>query len=217
MNKWSILMTSIVVLLLVFGSMSCGGGGRQAWETDANNVMLAVDAFYSDLHGGWKDMNGDDNPGDATTFDDNVWGRSVNDTVPGHYFPTAIAKEGNAWLIPDKSAPDPKQPNNPLIINIYTHQPATDAEIQAHAIWMGLLINCSGCTTEAGIQIRGIVSPLLREMAVYFSFMPRSAGNCNGRTTLPGSYCWVVNNKGILGVYKSTDGNWYAGFNGKYP
>ena len=99
---------------------------------------------------------------------------------------------------------------------------ATDAEIQTHAIWIGLLVNENGSgTIYAGLQDRDLVSPLAGERDLYLNKVPDSAmsGNgYNGCLACCGHYCWVVGKNGLVSdAYKSTDGNWYSGFNCSYP
>ena len=163
MNKWAILLTPIVVMLLVFGSMSCKDAASK-YETDTQVVQLAAATFYADVHSGWKDVNGDDERGNATAFDDNVWGRLGNDTERGHYYPTALGSVTNHGLCPGSES-DPKQPNNLLVTQKFTNQPASDTEIGFHAIWMGLLLNAAGGSdaTSSGTQNRYTVSPLWGE------------------------------------------------------
>jgi len=223
-----------------------GRGGKQAYETDANTIELGAAAFYSDVHSGWQDVAGDDDtiaPYVQTTFvADNVWGDSDAPTdptiVPGHYFPTAIARVQNHYLTADTgNNTDPANINNPMMVwasDMSTQ--ATTADIDAHAIWMGLLVNPYTATyTESGGNDgdecdRWEISTLLGENALYLDEMPVSAMTGEDRNGDPdplsaksGGYCWIVGKDGqVYGVYaKNTDGvagdEWFAGFSGSYP
>lgn len=192
---------------------------QEDYEVDKEVMQLASATFFSDVHSGWKDVNGDDNAYDASTFDDNVWGMSGIGTLAGHYYPTSIAVVGNHILKPNATELDPLTGNQRLDGG---RGAATNAEITAHAIWMGLLVNAAGWGTQsAGSQDRDWVSPLQGETSLYLNWILESAmagDTYNGGPELGGGYCWVVGkNGGIFGAYKAADGNWYAGFNGSYP
>jgi hypothetical protein len=197
-----------------------GRGGADAFETDILTVQLASATFFADIHSGWKDIDGDDNPMDVLTFDDNVWGRTKGDTILGHYYPTAIGRVSNHTLSISTNMFDLDNQDNPLILGP-RGLPASDVEIQAHAIWMGLLVHDEATYTAlAGTTDRWQVSPLGGENALYLNQMPSSAITYNGDTYTgrSGSYCWVVGKNGVVyGIYKATDGYWYSGFNGAYP
>ena len=194
---------------------------RHAFDVDLEVMQLASAAFYADVHSGWKDVNGDDEETDAYTFEDNVWGRTKNDTTAGHYSPTAIALAGRHILTPSGSSFDSEHPDSPLLLGL-AGRAATDAEIQSHAIWMGLLVNADGVgTREDGSRDRGWVSPTEGEDAPYVKKVPSSAmgGNSyNGGPMPGGGYCWVIGKRGeVFGAYKASDGRWYSGFIGRYP
>ena len=197
------------------------GGGVESFNVDLQVTQLATATFYSDWHAGWKDINGNDNLNDATTFSDNVWGRTNPDTVAWHYYPTAIENYANHVLTLSTTQFDSVNPTNPLVIGAGSAA-ATDSEIKAHAIWMGLLVNNQGSgTTDDGSQDRGWVSPLQLETSIYLYQIPISAmagDSYNGGINPCGHYCWVVGKNGsVYGAYKSTDGNWYSGYNGDFP
>jgi hypothetical protein len=99
-----------------------------------------------------------------------------------------------------------------------------DADIQASAIWMGLLINAPGFNTApGGLTTRGTVSVLGNDTGLYLQRMPKSAKTdlYNGNTGTGGGYAWVVGLNGtVYGVYQpsaTVDSPWYAGFGGSYP
>ena len=202
-----------------------GTSDADNYKTDEQVVQLAAAAFYSDVHSGWWDVNGDDDKNNASSFDDNVWCDSdTNNTqiVLGHYYPTAIAKVSNHVLTLSTSQFDPDNLGNPRIDA--RGVAATDAMIQSHAIWMGLLVNNAGDYTGAGgTTDRWKVSPLDGGYSLYLNNVPESAAadvNYNGDPgmVIGGSYCWVVGTNGcVYGVYMGSNGYWYAGFNGIYP
>jgi hypothetical protein len=191
------------------------------FKTDNQVAQLGTAAFYSDMHSGWKDVNGNDDPNNASTFNDNVWGRVESDTVPGHYYPTAIARLSNHVLTLSPTKFDSLNPQNALVLGSGGHA-ATDSEIKAHAIWMGLLVNAAGSGTQySGSLDRGWVSALQSDTSLYLNNILESsmAGNSyNGGPEPGGSYCWVVGKNGtVFGVCRGSDGYWYSGFNGTYP
>lgn len=120
----------------------------------------------------------------------------------------------------------PKNPTN-FRIDQSTGVAATDANITASAIWMGLLINAPGTGVAPGgyatVPIRGGVSVLGNDTGLYLQSMPKSAKALdafNGANTPGGGYAWVVGANGnVYGAYQpggpGTD--WYNGFSGSYP
>ena len=210
-----------------------GRGGAQAFETDEEVIQLASATFYSDTHAGWRDATGDDDSTDDTTFDDNVWGDIGNSTTTtaGHYYPTSIAQVGNHVLTLSTLTFDADNANNPQILGTAGEgTPATDAEIQNHAVWMGLLVNAYEASynrdggldrdgpppTDADSCAKWEVSPINGENTLYLNEMPQSAMSgylWNGDNgTSGGGYCWVVGKNGfVFGAYQGTDGNWYSG------
>lgn len=202
-----------------------GTNGADDYETDAQVVQLAASTFYSDVHSGWWDVNGDDDKNSASYFDDNVWGDSDTNNTQielGHYYPTAIAKVSNHILTLSTTQSDPDNPDNPRINAGGVG--ATYAMIKAHAIWMGLLVNDAGdYTWVGGTTDRWEVSPLDDEYGLYLNNVPESTAadaNYNGDsgTGMGGSYCWVVGMNGyVYGAYIGSNGYWYAGFSGTYP
>ncbi len=201
-----------------------GTSDADNYETDAQTVQLATATFYSDVHSGWRDVNGDDNSNNASSFGDNVWGDSDTSNtqiVQGHYYPTAIAEVSNHILTLSTSQFDPDNPGNPRIDA--EGVAATDTMIQAHAIWMGLLVNDAGNYTRVGgTTDRWEVSPLDGDGSLYLNDVPESAAadaNYNGDPgmVMGGNYCWVVGKNGyVYGVYMGSNGCWYNGFNGTY-
>ncbi len=208
-----------VVIPNVVGLM--GRGGAQAYETDQEVIQLSAATFYSDVHEGWVDSPA-------------LWGCNTSATSadPGHYYPTALAVIADHVLVQSTTLFDtPDRPNNPLI-EVYGAPgvSATSAQINDHAIWMGLLVEAPGdYATPAGTDNRGAVSVLRVETGLYLQEMPESAmhgesvlnanDERNGSDAPGGGYCWVVGKNGtVFGVYSPDGGtNWYNGFGGAYP
>ncbi len=136
-----------------------------------------------------------------------------------HQYPTAIANVNMHVLVTNDSVLDAE--NNPQVW-VDSCVPggaraATDADIVAHAIWMGLLVNAPGDHDGAPTN-RETVAPLLLENGLYLNEMPESAGLDNGAPN-PGGYTWVVGKNGVVfGCYSNDSGvTWYSGFSGGYP
>jgi hypothetical protein len=212
----------VVILVVAIILPSAGGHkGSESFKVDSQVMQLVAATFYSDVHSGWEDVNGNDNTNEATPYIDKIWGRTKNDTVAGHYYPTAIASVSKHVLVQSGTRFDPMNQDNPIVL-ASGGIPATDAQIQAHAIWMGLLVNNAGYgTMYNGSDDRDWVSPLQGDTSLYLNYILDSsmAGNSyNGGPIPGGSYCWVVGKNGIVfGAYTGSDGYWYAGFNGTYP
>ena len=198
-----------------------GRGGAQAYNTDEEVIQLAAATFYADAHGGWDTGlvvdTGNCTDYLVTEFDDNVWTNA--DVTTAHTYPTAIANV-NMHVLVNTGPPDPE--GNPQVMrdicDVGADIPALTADIVAHAIWMGLLVNAPGdFPAVPDPQDRETVAPLLLENGLYLNEMPESAGADNGNPN-PGSYTWVVGKNGVVyGCYQDTDGDWFAGFSSGYP
>jgi prepilin-type N-terminal cleavage/methylation domain-containing protein len=233
-----------VVIPNVVGLM--GRGGRQAYSTDNEVIQLAAATFYSDVHGGWVCDFLDPAPWSTTE-----WG--CNDTVlgepdlqaSGHYYPTALASFGSHTLVLSTTLFDPAQVNNFVIMKDVAGgdiegNKADDDDINAHAIWMGLLVNNPGDGDSlTGTTNRGQVSALAAETGLYLQRIPRSASWAevvagdndlgNGAVEPGGGYTWVVGKNGtVYGAYRvvyAADPQgalvagtyWFSGFSGAYP
>jgi len=209
-----------VVIPNVVGLM--GRGGAQAYETDSKVIQLAASTFYSDVHSGWNDVSNNDVVGTASTYTDNTWGANQTDEDAGHYYPTAIARVNGHYLRPG-TVPDVNRVNN-LQLTSDGATPATDEEVAAAAMWMGLLVEAPGETivdNAVGLTTRGTVSVLLAETGLYLQEMPKSAmatDDRNGAKEPGGGYCWVVGKNGtVYGCYSLGPDLWYIGFSGAYP
>jgi len=204
-----------VVIPNVVGLM--GRGGKQAYNTDAQTIQLAASTFFSDTHGGW---------GNASGY---TWGNS-SDTTSNHYYPCGLAPQSAPYLVLDTVATDStpytngKNPTNFQVDSI-PGTAATDPQIQASSIWMGLLVNAPGFanTLVTGRTQRGNVSVLGNDTGLYLQNIPKSAkagDSYNGANLPGGGYAWVVGlNGSVYGVYQPGAANtpWYNGFSGAYP
>jgi len=231
-----------VVIPNVVGLM--GRGGKQAYSTDSKTIQLAAATFYSDTQKGWYDVVPADPLGPSAygnqtaspQFNTNVWGGGTSgitgspEGIAGHYYPTAIAKVGNQVLTlsTDPAGFDPANENNyRLVYSIdggATFINASTDDMQAHAIWMGLLVNAAGENEDpdgynsTDLDNRLLASARTGMNSLYLNEVPKSAGDMNGDSITPGGYTWVVGKNGaVFGAYQGTDGNWYSGFSGAYP
>lgn len=199
-----------------------GRGGKQAYETDLKTVQLAAATFFADVHDGF--YPGSD--GNASTTDGNKWGYTGGNTTAGHYYPTALGLVSAHTLTLSDSETDPADANNHRVV-VYGGGNATDANIQDHCIWMGLLVNAytEGYTSGNGTSNRWQVSVLNGENSLYLNEMPKSAmmsdsynGDPDPTSTKSGGYAWVVGRNGVVyGVYQKNTNEWYAGYSGAYP
>jgi prepilin-type N-terminal cleavage/methylation domain-containing protein len=195
-----------------------GRGGEQAYTTDEEVIQLAAATFFADAHGGWEDTDTNDG-GNCTEYTvadyaANEWTDAL--VMAAHTYPTAIANVNMHVLVLNDAVLDAE--NNPRVEldTCAGGGAATLADIQAHAIWMGLLVNAPG--DHAGTNLdRETVAPLLLENGLYLNEMPESAGSDNGSPN-PGGYTWVVGKNGVVfGCYADPTGVWWSGFSGGYP
>ncbi len=196
-----------------------GRGGSQAFGSDLQTIQTSVATFYGDVHQG-VDQNG-------AGLADNTWADTDGDT--GHWFPTANATTSDVTEATGVSAPD----GDALLLYVDADGDATydageeaaAADIDAAAIWMGLLVNPAASGTVAGSTDRSTAAPLSDEESMYLTEFPRScsyssvAGVGNGNPNQPGgTYTWIVGKNGkVYGAYLHSNGNWYSGFSGNYP
>ena len=195
-----------------------GRGGEQAYTTDEEVIQLAAATFFADAHGGWDDADTNDG-GNCTQYTvadyaANEWTDAL--VMAAHTYPTAIANVNMHFLVLNTGVLD--EENNPRVeLDACAGGGAAGIlDIQAHAIWMGLLVNAPGDHAGA-VQDRETVAPLLVENGLYLNEMPESAGTANGAPN-PGGYTWVVGKNGVVfGCYQDPAGVWFAGFSGGYP
>jgi prepilin-type N-terminal cleavage/methylation domain-containing protein len=196
-----------VVIPNVVGLM--GRGGKQAYQTDSEVIQLATSTFFSDVHAGFN----------AATLH---WG-DTDMTASNHLYPCTLAGQNQPNLTVSTTDFDVAPNNTNPQVNVGAGA-ANNAQIQASAIWMGLLINAPGFYTQAtGYTDRGQVSALGNDTGLYLQRMPKSAKSgdlYNGNTGTGGGYAWVVGLNGtVYGVYQPDPAVevWYAGFSGSYP
>ena len=195
-------------------------GGTEAYQADKQVIQLATASFFTDIHAGANDTDEDDPAyaGNYTAdlYDDNSW---ANETVmAGHRLPTAIARASGHVLKANTGRLD-GHTTNPRI-DLGNGSAATDDDISAHAIWMGLLARGPG-DHKGDSSDRGRVAPIAGENGPYIMEIPESAlagDQWNGGPGPSGAYCWVVARGGtVYGCYRAGDGHWYTGYNGLYP
>ena len=203
-----------VVIPNVIGLM--GRGGKQAYETDKEVIQLASSAFYSDTHAGFDS-------------DTNSWTQDGNNS--GHFLPTGIGYASQHYLLlnTEETAVEPVTGNPRIDFGNTTGTAASDANINAHAIWLGLLVNAPGEPLTADTTDRFDASPQAFEEGPYIQEVPDSSMAASDDTTqwnggegVRGGYCWVVGKNGLVfGGYKAPDENgvdrWWSGFSGGYP
>ena len=170
---------------------------------------MACATFYFDIHAGF----------DGTTPD---WG-GLDQTIGRHYYPTSTGADSSI-VLSATVFDTPDNPSNPRLD--VSAVAATDAQIQAAAIWMGLLEDSPGSKTAAtGLTTRGEVSPLTGEKGPYLNEIPESSmatDSYNGAVSPGGTYAWIVGEDGkVYGAYRvpATGAltGWYHGFSGSYP
>jgi prepilin-type N-terminal cleavage/methylation domain-containing protein len=198
-----------------------GRGASQAYDTDLETIQMSAATFFFDVHAGYDSAT---DRWQDTTFPDGA-----------HRYPTETAAASLLY----------SEVSNPVTIDdkytVFrildaTDSPATDAtdaDIQAAAIWVGLLVNSPADGTGGGSTDRDGACVLTGEKGPYLNGIPDSAmagNNYNGPAT-GGSYCWIVGQDGkVYGVSQvtwATDPDdtgpmvagtyWCHGFNGTYP
>ena len=175
-----------------------GRGEAESYATDESTIQLVVSTFYADVHayssnGGWNEEAG----------------TSV------HNYPTASGAASMLYLGNETGMGKYK-------VNVVMNGNGTaarDADIQASAIWMGLLVNGPGDGTGISPVLDDTMdnsAPLAGEHGPYLNPLPRSCSKYNSLTGT-GTITWVVGayNR-IYGVFED-GGRWYAGFGGRYP
>jgi len=198
-----------VVIPNVIGLM--GRGGKQAYQTDEEVIQLASSAFYSDTHAG---------------FVSGAW--TQDGANSSHRLPTGIGVQQNHYLVLNDAVTDAN--GNPRVDG--SVGAASDAEMNAACIWMGLLLNAPGDPSTPGNSTNRLgVAPELFEDGPYIQELPKSSRAAegiyqwNGGTGTRGGYAWVVGQNGLVfGAYKAPSGvngntteAFWSGFSGGYP
>ncbi len=192
----------ILAAVVVFNVVGLTGRGEaESYTMDEGTIQLAVSTFLADAHnysssGGWNEA------GNYTSV---------------HNYPTASGNESTLYL--GNQTMMGKYAVN-VVINTSTGMPATTDDIEAAAIWMGMLVNGAGqCdVTGAGPDTApgDNNSPLADEHGPYLNQLPKSCSRYNSSAGT-GSITWIVGEYNrIYGVFEN-NGLWYAGFGGRYP
>ncbi|KKL22284.1 hypothetical protein LCGC14_2437010, partial [marine sediment metagenome] len=177
---------------------------EQAFDTDEETMQMSVATFYFDSHV-------------DTAFV--TWTASVV-----HNYPT-LSGTAAAVTVDTVNSDIANGKNIVFPVMNLTPAPAVIADIEAAAIWCGLLVNAPGTTPAA---TPGGAAVPTTEKGPYLNEFPKSSSTTyNGNPDTPGgAYTWVIAVDGkVWGVTwivaadletAVTDG-WYAGFNGTYP
>ncbi len=206
-----------VVTMSVVGAY--GRGGEQVYDTDRATIWMAVDMFYGDVHLGPYDDGG-------------TWRWGDVDAAPaGHWFPTQDGLvSGLLVALQDSGGGDISDNGNPRLFldgkggaldgqyDPGDAEAAGDGDIEAAAIWMGLLVNEAKDAADPGEDDRGLASPVTGEEALYLAEFPSSSSSeYNGNPDTGGGYTWIVGAPGnVYGAYRN-GGYWFAEFSGHYP
>ena len=192
-----ILILGILAAVVVVNVVGLTGRGEaESYAADESTIQLVVSTFYADVHayssnGGWNEEAG----------------TSV------HNYPTASGAASMLYLGNETMMGKYK-------VNVVMHGSgnATTPDIEAAAIWMGLLVNGPGDGTGIGnvTDTMDNSAPLPGEHGPYLNPQPRSCSRYNSSTG-SGTNTWIVGayNR-IYGVFED-GGIWYAGFGGRYP
>jgi len=187
-----------------------GRGAAQAYDTDVKTIQTSMSTFYFDVHS-WDSAAS------------KGWNEAVGATTNGHYYPTVSAQAST--LLVSTAATVYKKQNVYAVLQSDGVTPATDPNIVAASIWMGLLVNTPANGT-AGLDVApgDANSPLLTEKGPYLNEIPKSCSIGNSLGLGKGTYTWIVGQDGkVFGVTKldtNADGTldaWYSGFNSTYP
>ncbi len=223
-------LVELVIVLAVLGILSAvvsmsvvgahGKGGQQTYDTDRATIWMSVEIFYGDVHRGPYD--------DGGTW---RWG-DVDAQGAGHWFPTQDGKASGVLVaLTDSGGGDVSDRGNPRLFvdgkgvgvldgeyDPGDAEAADDADIEAAAIWMGLLVNPSKDSTDPGDDNRQTAAPVTGENALYLADFPKSSSvQYNGNPNTGGGYTWIIGVPGVVyGVYKN-GAYWYAEFSGHYP
>ncbi len=194
-----------VVVVSVVGLL--GRGEKESYATDVKTIQTVVAAFYSDTHV-YSNPNGWNESGDSISVHNQPIGNPTDPTVLDLYLGAVVDLNGyQVRPVMDAGEPD-------AYVADGNEPEATDSDILAAAIWMGLLTNRPGTGTNPDSKDNS--SPLAGENGPYLNPLPDSCSPYNySRAT--GTYTWIVGDYGrVYGVSK-VNGVWYAGFNGRFP
>ena len=188
------MILGILAAVVVVNVVGLTGRGEvESYAVDERTIQFSVSTFYADTHaysstGGWNEASG---------------------YTSVHNYPTATGAASKLYLGNETGMGKYK-------VNVVMNGNGTaarDADIQAAAIWMGLLTNGPGDGTA---DTPGDSAPLAGETGPYLNPLPRSCSKYNSSTGT-GTITWIVGAYSrIYGVFED-GGVWYAGFGGRYP
>ena len=177
-----------------------GRGEAESYATDERTIQLSVSTFFADTHA-YSSTGG--------------WNEEASNYTSVHNYPTASGAASKLYL---GNETDMGRYKVNVVMN-GNGTAARDADIQAAAIWMGLLTNGPGDGTA---DTPGDSAPLAGETGPYLNPLPRSCSKYNSSTGT-GTITWIVGAYSrIYGVFSSDENSdgieeWYAGFGGRYP
>jgi len=192
-----------VVMVNVVGLT--GRGQAESYATDERTIQLSVSTFFADTHA----YSGIDGDGDGWI---DGWNEKGNYTSV-HNYPTATGTASKLYLGNETGMGKYK-------VNVVMNGSdiATTDDIEAAAIWMGLLVNGPGDGTGISpvLDTMDNSAPLRGEPGPYLNPLPKSCSGYNSSNGT-GTITWIVGayNR-IYGVFEQ-GGIWYAGFGGRYP
>lgn len=203
-----------------------GRGGNQAYGSDKQTIQTAAATFWGDVHEG---------PDITTAPAAPTWSDNAANEGTGHWFPTSNGQasgSSTAAIVTDLNVTNGDYGATILYVDngdgggtagngaAEAGEYATDAEISAAAMWMGLLVNTGVAPTAGGTTVRGTAAPWATEKDLYLTEFPKSSSNAyNGNPdSVGGTYTWIVADSGrVYGAYRVAADTWYAGFSGNYP
>ena len=192
-----LLILGILAAVVVVNVVGLTGRGEaESYAVDERTIQFSVSTFYSDTHaysgtGGWNEA------GNYTSV---------------HNYPTAKGTASTLNLGNETGI-------GKYTVRVVVHGSdfATTDDIEAAAIWMGLLVNGPGEGSPGPDVAPGDAnSPLAGEHGPYLNPLPKSCSKYNSSSGT-GTITWIVGayNR-IYGVFEQ-GGVWYAGFGGRYP
>ncbi len=194
-----LLILGILAAVVVVNVVGLTGRGEaESYAVDERTIQLSVSTFYADAHaysstGGWNE---------------------AGNYISVHNYPTATGTASKLYLGVETGMDKYK-------VNVVMNGNGTaarDADIQAAAIWMGLLVNGPGDGTGISpvLDTMDNSAPLRGEPGPYLNPLPRSCSKYNSSTGT-GTITWIVGSYNrVYGVFEQ-GGVWYAGFGGRYP
>jgi len=193
-----LLILGILAAVVVVNVVGLTGRGEaESYAVDERTIQLVVSTFYADAHaysstGGWNE---------------------AGNYASVHNYPTATGTASTLYLGNETGMGKYKV----HVVMNGSDIAATD-DIEAAAIWMGLLVNGPGDGTGISpvLDTMDNSAPLAGEPGPYLNPLPKSCSGYNSSNGT-GTITWIVGayNR-IYGVFEQ-GGVWYAGFGGRYP